>query len=97
MIGQRHLIPIKPEEENMFRKLSVSVVAVVLLMLPAQLMAGGLPRLCLPINNVTAKNAEQCSKRIADFFGKRVSGVEMQEHKGQWYARARPARPCRLA
>ncbi len=87
MIGQRQLISIKPEEENMFRKLSVSVVAVVLLMLPAQLMAGGLPRLCLPINNVTSMSAaDQCSKRIADFFGKRISGVTMQEHEGQWYA-----------
>jgi hypothetical protein len=81
------LISIKPKEEDMFRKLSVSVVAVVLLMLPAQLMAGGPPRLCLPINNVTSMSAaDQCSKQIAEFFGKRVSGVTMQEHKGQWYA-----------
>ncbi len=87
MIGQRQLISIKPEEEHMFRKLSVSVVAVVLLMLPAQLMAGGAPRLCLPINNVASMSAaDQCSKQIADFLGKRVLGVTMQEHKGQWYA-----------
>jgi hypothetical protein len=86
MIGQRQLISIKPEEENMFRKLSVSVVAVALLMLPAQLMAGGPPRLCLPINNVTPKNAEYCSKRIAHFLGERASRVALQEHEGQWYA-----------
>lgn len=71
----------------MFRKLTVTVVAVALLMLPAQLMAGGLPRLCLPINNVTSmKSADECSKQIADFFGKRIEGVTMQDHKGQWYA-----------
>ena len=70
----------------MLRKLSISVVAIVLLMLPAQLLAGGAPRLFVPIDNVSAKNASECSKLITDYFGKRISGVKLEDHKGQWYA-----------
>lgn len=70
----------------MIRKLTLSIVAVVLLSLPAQLIAGGPPRLCLPINHVTAENADACAKLLSQYLGERVSHVAMQQHGGAWYA-----------
>ncbi len=70
----------------MLRVTLVSVLAIAMLATPAQLIAGGPARLCLPINEVTEKNSKECSNQIKDFLGDRASDVRMQKHKGQWYA-----------
>ena len=70
----------------MSTKYSLSAVAAFLLLLPAPLLAGGLPRMCLPVNGVTADNANTCAKRIADALGKRAERVELRENEKQWYA-----------
>ena len=58
-----------------------------LLLSPAALLAGGPPRLCLPVSGVTAENAPACAKRLADALGDRVVGkVELRENDKQWYA-----------
>ena len=69
----------------MSRKLSLSAVAV-LLLLPAPLLAGGLPLLCVPVDGVTADNADAFAKRLADALGKRAEKCEMRENDKQWYA-----------
>jgi hypothetical protein len=78
--------PIEPEDDAMCGKLTLSVVAAALLMSPAPLLAGGLPRLCLPVNGVTADNAKACAKRIADATGIKAEKVELLENNKQWYA-----------
>jgi hypothetical protein len=66
---------------------SLTAVVAALLLSPAALLAGGPPRLCLPVNGVTADNANVCAKRLADALGDRVVGkVELRENDKQWYA-----------
>lgn len=67
-------------------KLTLSVVAAALWMSPAPLLAGGLPRLCLPVSGVTADNANECAKRIAKVTGIKAEKVELRENNQQWYA-----------
>ena len=55
----------------MSRLLSIAAVAVVL-SLPTQLIAGGPPRLCLPIDGVTADSGQECTQRLADALGERL-------------------------
>jgi hypothetical protein len=64
----------------------VVVVAVALLLSPAPLVAGGLPRVCLPVDGVTADNAKACAKLIADALPGRAERVEQRENGKQWYA-----------
>jgi hypothetical protein len=70
----------------MSAKLSLSAVAAALLLSPAPLLAGGPPRLCLPVNGVTAATADACGKRLADALGERAGKVELRESGKQWYA-----------
>jgi hypothetical protein len=93
----------RQEEQEMFRMLSGTAVAAVFLMIPAQLMAGGPPRLCLPIDGVTADNATMCAKRLADTLGdklwphSRPRGVEMRQNEKQWYAMFTPMQAVKLS
>ncbi len=48
----------------MIRKLSIPTVAALFLLIPAKLMAGGPPRLFMPLDGVTAANADECAKRL---------------------------------
>jgi hypothetical protein len=68
-------------------KLILPAVTAVLLS-AAPLLAGGLPRLCLPVDGVTADNADTCAKRLADALRleKGVEGVVLRENGKRWYA-----------
>src|SRR5262245_53234204 len=69
----------------MSAKLSLSAVAALLLS-SAPLLAGGPPRLCLPVHGVTADTADACARRIADALGEKVSEIEVRANGKQWYA-----------
>jgi hypothetical protein len=71
----------------MFAKLSLSVIAALLLS-AAPLLAGGLPRLCLPVDGVTAGNSADCAKRVAGALGDRAEQIEMLQNDKQWYVLA---------
>jgi hypothetical protein len=78
--------PINPEVFAMRAKFSVSLATTIILMLPAPLLAGGPPRLCLPVDGVTAGTANDCAERIAGALGKRAEGkVVLRENDKQWY------------
>ena len=67
-------------------KLFLSAATAAALMLPTPLLAGGPPRLCLPIDGVTASTANECADRIALALGKRAEGkVVLRENEKQWY------------
>jgi len=70
----------------MFRKLAIPTIAIGLLLTPVQLMAGGPPRLCVPIDGVTAENAAQCAKLLAKSLGDEVDHVAVRQNEKQWYA-----------
>jgi hypothetical protein len=70
----------------MTAKYTLTAAAAVLLLVPATLRAGGLPRLCLPVDGVTADNAGACARRLADALGSRAEKVELRENTKQWYA-----------
>jgi len=69
----------------MFRTFSMAVALFVLLFVPVHLLAGGPPRLCLPVDGVTTENADACAKRVAAALGKEVINVDMRQNEGQWY------------
>ena len=46
-------------------RLSLVTLAIVLGLMPLELLAGGPPRLCLPVDGVTADNADECAARLA--------------------------------
>src|SRR5262245_47964000 len=70
-----------------------ALAAAILLLLPASLLAGGPPYLCLPLEGVTAANAQTCTdlldqrlaSKFVDFAGW-PRGVKVLERGGQWYA-----------
>lgn len=69
----------------MCRAFAISLAAILsLLVVSAELLAGGLPRFCLPIDGATAENADQCGQRIAAALDE-LSHVEMRQNEGQWY------------
>lgn len=76
----------------MSRVLPIATVALLVVFAPVQLFAGGPPRLCLPIDGVTAENAEVCAKRLADALREinprayAQETVEMRKESEQWYA-----------
>jgi hypothetical protein len=80
------------EETVMSRKLSLSAVAAACLLIAAQAMAGGPPRLCIPIDGVTPGNAELCAKRLDTALGTRVwryagrPELQVRQSGEQWYA-----------
>jgi hypothetical protein len=76
------------EDPEMSHKLSAFAVAAALSLLPGELLAGGPPRLCLPIAGVTADNASACAKLIRDGLGDKRglrAPVEVRRHEGQAY------------
>jgi hypothetical protein len=78
--------PIQSEESTMCAKYSLTAVAAILLLSPAPLLAGGLPRLCLPVDGVTTENAKDCAKLLADALGKQTEQFEVLQNDKQWYA-----------
>jgi hypothetical protein len=69
----------------MCAKITISLAAAVFL-LPSTALAGGPPRLCLPVDGVTAATADDCAGRIANALGKRIEGkVVVRENEKQWY------------
>src|SRR5262245_10044312 len=72
----------------MFRTFSRWIGAVVLCLAAAPLMAGGPPVLFLPVNGVTAENAEACAKvlkaKLGSQFGSRSYDVKVLERSGTW-------------
>jgi hypothetical protein len=56
------------------------------LLCPANLLAGGPPLLCLPIDGVTDANAPAFVKRVTDALGDRAAAVELRRNEGRWYA-----------
>lgn len=76
----------------MSRKLSLSAVAAACFLITAQVMAGGPPMLCIPIDGVTPGNAELCAKRLDTALGARVwrhagrPELQMRQSGEQWYA-----------
>jgi hypothetical protein len=88
----------------MFLKLSKTVVALALVLVPAQLLAGGPAWLCVPIDGVTSANQEKCIQVLGDAlkdsilgFGERQSALQIQRHENQWYATFHPADDVRLS
>jgi hypothetical protein len=76
----------------MLLKIAGSAAMVLILILPARLLAGGPPWLCLPLDGVTAENATACGElltsKLADKlcpYPGRDRAVKVQENKGQWY------------
>jgi hypothetical protein len=76
----------------MFRCISHWVLAAAFLLLPAGLMAGGPPFVCLPVDGVTSQNVQVCSKllnsKLEDKLWTRSSlphGVKLIERTNQWY------------
>jgi hypothetical protein len=62
------------------------------LLLPATVVAGGPPRLCLPIDGVTAETAQACAGKLTAALDKKLwqhggadRAVQIREHKNQWY------------
>jgi hypothetical protein len=66
--------------------------ATVLLLLPATLLAGGPPWLCLPVDGVTADNVQACGEKLTAAlddkiwkFGEGDRRVQILAHGKQWY------------
>lgn len=76
----------------MLRTTSFFAVAAVLLLLPAQLLAGGPPWLCLPIDGVTSENVKACTDLLTSKLKTKLSphvrqnrGFDLRQHSNQWY------------
>jgi len=76
----------------MLRSVSLAVVAAAFLVLPARLMAGGPPFLCLPVDGVTSRNVQACTELLNSKLEKRIwshpgrsQGVKLMERTSQWY------------
>src|SRR5688500_15575268 len=88
----------------MLRKLSMLVVAAMLGLIPGQLLAGGPPRLCLPIDGVTAENADECADRLAEALKDKLwshpgppSGVQIHRDEKQPYLSCYLEQPVALS
>jgi hypothetical protein len=71
-------------------RLSAAAIIAATLMFPTLLVAGGPPRLCLPIDGVTADQVEACAKLLTEKLAAKISpdpygGVRMHEYKDQRY------------
>jgi hypothetical protein len=78
--------PNKPEGFAMCARFSFSLAASAVLMFQSTVLGGGPPRLCLPVDGVTAATASQCAERIAQALGDRLEGkVVVRENDKQWY------------
>jgi hypothetical protein len=69
-----------------------SVAAVLLILLPSQVLAGGLPRLCLPIDVRDTANTQADFETLLDSLRNQLErcygsdGVKLHQHDNQWYA-----------
>ena len=76
----------------MVQYFSRCVMAAAFLLLPARLMAGGPPFLCLPVDGVTAENVQACTRLLNSKLenklwphSSRLHGVKLMERTNQWY------------
>ena len=73
----------------MLRKLMFPAALALSLVLPARLLAGGPPWLCLPLKGVTADNVSACAElltgKLADKVWPHEPAVRVQAYKDQWY------------
>jgi hypothetical protein len=76
----------------MFRQRIVFALVAALFLASGQARAGGPPMLCLPIDGVTAENADECTKLLAAKLGKMVfpgnedfRQIEIRQFGKQWY------------
>ena len=73
----------------MLRYLTLALA--VLLLLPATLLAGGPPWLCLPLDGVTADNAQSCGEKLTAALEDKLwkdggeQAVQIRAHGDQWY------------
>jgi hypothetical protein len=72
----------------MHRKISLFVVAACLLF-PTSLLAGGPPRLCLPIDGVTDANSQACADLLASRLGDKIwrhdTEIQFRKYGNQMY------------
>lgn len=75
----------------MFYKFLILAAAFVAV-LPASVLAGGPPELCLPVDGVTAENSGRCADLLTTKLAEKLwsesrqdRGLRMQQHAGQWY------------
>jgi hypothetical protein len=78
----------------MFRQRSVFAMVAALLLASGQAFAGGPPMLCLPIDGVSAENADECTRLLAARLGNKVfpgnedfRPMELRQIGKQWYLR----------
>jgi hypothetical protein len=73
----------------MLRTFSLFAIAVVSLLFPAKLFAGGPPWLCLPVDGMTPDNAAACTELLSLNLGDKIwsydRGIAIQQHSNQWY------------
>lgn len=66
-------------------------MAILFLLVPTQLMAGGAPRVFLPLKGATAENAEACAKQLTERLKDKVwphadvPGVQVTQNNQQWF------------
>jgi len=76
----------------MSSKFTLSATAAAWLLIATHVLAGGPPMLCIPIDGVTADNAELCASRLETALGARVwrhvgrPGLRMLQCGEQWSA-----------
>ena len=88
----------------MLRKTSLFAAALVFVLDAASLMAGGPPRLCLPVEGVTEGNADACAKLLADALGDKLwshpgrpAGVQIHRDGREAYATCDLEKPVALS
>jgi len=76
----------------MFRQLLIFAMVAALFLTSGQARAGGPPMLCLPIDGVTAENADECTKLLAAKLGNKVfpgnedfRPIAIRQFGKQWY------------
>jgi hypothetical protein len=76
----------------MYRKLSFVAITAALGLAAGQARAGGPPMLCLPIDGVSAENADECTKLVAAKLENKVfpgnkdfRPIEIRQFGKQWY------------
>lgn len=88
----------------MFQKLSKTVAALALVLVPAQLLAGGPAWLCVPVDGITSTNQEKCLQILGEALKASVldfdnghPAIQIQRHENQWYATFHPKDDVRLS
>lgn len=85
-------------------RLSLVTLAIVLGLMPLELLAGGPPRLCLPVDGVTADNADECAARLASALKDKLwthpdtpTGVQIHHSDKQSYLTCYMEQPMALS